>query len=127
MSTGFSGGALPPLENRGQPPLDWPPPEVKGRPATTEETPRNARALVAVARARGWTVTVAYARGTVPDRYWQPGPVVDSVALVARREGEVLAATWEDGRFRSAWLWPGPWPLGYRAIKGTLEGTEEAT
>ncbi len=65
-----------------------PEPEVRTRPATDEELPKNARALVRDARARGWTVAATYARGYVEGATFveDPGAPLTPTGRVARKK-----------------------------------------
>lgn len=92
----------------------WPEPEIRARPATeTDPVPNSARLALQRARRTGWDAHLKYARGTAPSSriIWMPGPVVDSVAFLAHRSGIRVFATWDDGKFRNAWLLlPACWP-----------------
>ncbi len=87
-------------------PFWWPEPEVPCRPAAPEELNASSRALIKAARARGWTVTSSYCRGTAPkaSNRWVPGKVVDSLVVRARLGSYTVVAIWEDGKSRSAWF-----------------------
>ena len=86
--------------------VPWPEPEVRARPATDEEIPRGAKPMVKLAEANGWEYRVRYARGTLPigGLQWNPGHVVDGVALFARRGDFHLVAAWFEGKFDCCWV-----------------------
>jgi hypothetical protein len=78
---------------------------VPARRAHAAEIPTGARRVLNVATAAGWTVVATYARGTAPTaRTWQPGKVIDSLALRMRNGARRAAAVWVDGRFDFAVL-----------------------
>jgi hypothetical protein len=78
----------------------WPAPEVVAREANAEEVPASAKRLAKRAEEVGWTVGVVYSRGTTPQgAKWEPGPVVDTVAVRARRGDRAVVALWRDGKF----------------------------
>lgn len=93
------------------PPATWPPPEVPCRAAVDTEVPRTAFAIASSAQRAGWVVDVTYARGTAPTRYWEPGPVVDSIAVRLRRGSSRGVGTWVNGRWRAGFTWSSTEPL----------------
>lgn len=105
-------------------PAGWPAPEVGVRDAAAHHLPTAARSLLVAAQAHGWASKATYARGTAPDRYGEPGEVVDSIVVRLQRGPVILVATWWDKRFHSGWLkTPGltPVPLGARALKSVVQ------
>jgi hypothetical protein len=101
-------------------------PEVWARPATADEIPRGARAVVKAAEAAGWAVTVTYARGTYVFAK-KPAAVVDSVLLRMAHGDRRAAAHWLDGGFDDAYVWSPAHTLrklGVNNLKHALAETE---
>lgn len=75
-------------------------PIIAMREATTDQVPRTAAGMAAVARAHGYTVRITYARGTaVTD-----GPEIDSVVVRMYRGNLRAAGCWENGKWRTGLL-----------------------
>lgn len=80
-------------------------PEVYARDATDDETPGGCRIVLNAAKRAGWTVhSLHYARG--PMYHGTSGEflrMVDSIVLRLDRNYRRVVATWEDGKFHTAW------------------------
>lgn len=86
------------------PPLEpWPAPEVAAREVAASDAPNGPARLARALTGAGWSVTVTYARGTIPNAQGRPGRVVDSWAVRARRGTCRAAALWtgETGKISS--------------------------
>ncbi len=85
----------------------WPAPEVPCRPATEEEAPRGAKAILKVAAEHDWKMTrCTYAVGTLPVQgmQWEIGPVVPSLVCGWEKDDLRIVASWVDGSFSFAYV-----------------------
>lgn len=104
--------------------MHHPPPEVTARPATADETPRSARALMKKAQERGWDLHTTYARGT--DIAKKDQRVVDSIMVQLTKTPLRAVAVFHDGSYELGYAWSPiarvrPARRGYRDIVALLD------